>query len=265
MPWQVSLGLRAAKKLRLFMATAQPWTREEIILAIRLYCQTPFGKIHKGNPDILGLADRIGRTPSSVALKMVNLAALDPTIPQKGMGNHSKLDAEVWGEFFANPDRFLDASDHLLGIQKPLGTQEQQQGMAGALREGTEYVSSVKTRRNQSFFREMVLSSYNYKCAITGIDLPGLLVASHIIPWSQRFETRIDPTNGLCLNALHDKAFDKGYISFSSDFALMVAAKTPLATRPYLADAKGSRLRLPDRFLPSQTYLEYHRDNIFLG
>lgn len=63
----------------------QLWTRDELILAINLYCKLPFGKIHRGNPDIVELANLLGRTPSSIAYKLVNFASLDPSLQARGI------------------------------------------------------------------------------------------------------------------------------------------------------------------------------------
>jgi putative restriction endonuclease len=67
----------------------------------------------------------------------------------------------------------------------------------------------------------MVLSNYNNKCAITGIDIPELLLASHIIPWSKNEEHRLNPQNGVCFSALYDKAFDKGLIGINTNHEIM--------------------------------------------
>ena len=64
----------------------------------------------------------------------------------------------------------------------------------------------------------MVLSNYDSKCAITGIDIPQLLYASHIIPWSQNENERLNPENGICLSALYDKAIDKGLIGLNNKY-----------------------------------------------
>ena len=81
------------------------WSREETILAFELYCRTPFAKIAKTNKDIINLANLLGRTPSSVGLKMANLAHYDPEIQKQnlsGMAHGSKLDAVVFAEFAGN-------------------------------------------------------------------------------------------------------------------------------------------------------------------
>ena len=72
------------------------WTREQLILTINLYCKTPFGRLHKTNPDVINLSKLIDRTPSSVAWKLVNFASLDPSLQArgiKGAQNASKLGA----------------------------------------------------------------------------------------------------------------------------------------------------------------------------
>jgi len=60
------------------------WTKEQLKLAFYLYCQTPFGKLHSRNPAIIELSKLIGRTPSALAMKLVNFASLDPSITASG-------------------------------------------------------------------------------------------------------------------------------------------------------------------------------------
>lgn len=68
----------------------------------------------------------------------------------------------------------------------------------------------------RAFFRAAVLAGYDHRCALTGLDLPELIHASHIIPWADNVPRRADPTNGIALNVLHDRAFDRGLITFST-------------------------------------------------
>ena len=62
------------------------WTPEQLKLAFAFYCQTSFGKLHSKNPQIIELAKLIGRTPSALAMKLVNFASLDPSITDTGRG-----------------------------------------------------------------------------------------------------------------------------------------------------------------------------------
>jgi putative restriction endonuclease len=114
----------------------------------------------------------------------------------------------------------------------------------------------------------MILSSYNETCCITGISVTELLVASHIIPWSLDIENRMNPRNGLCLNALHDRAFDTGYITISESFNVVVSHEIqsmPHEKVSLILSYDGKPLAMPNRFIPDQTFLDFHRRNIFLG
>ena len=92
------------------------WTPEQLTLAFHLYCQLPFGKLHSRNSEIMELARLIGRTPSAVAMKLVNFASLDPAIAssgRRGLGNASQADREIWDEFHANWDDLVDQATSL--------------------------------------------------------------------------------------------------------------------------------------------------------
>lgn len=182
------------------------WTENQIKPAIELYLVTPFGRIHRGNPGIIHLANAINRTPSAVALKLSNLASIDDTLDRKGMSNYSKLDKAVWDQFFRE-----------LKYETPVVVQQNSLHSWAAESPQDEYIPDIRgenilrlanARRGQDFFRRMVLSSYDYKCAITGISHSELLVAGHIKTWAADEENRMNPRNGLCLNRLHDKAFE---------------------------------------------------------
>ena len=93
------------------------WSREELILAMNLYCKLPFGRLHSGTPEIIKLSELIGRTANSVAYKLVNLASLDPSLHArgiKGAANASKLDKEIWNEFYLHWDILPYESEKLL-------------------------------------------------------------------------------------------------------------------------------------------------------
>lgn len=233
------------------------WTREEVILAIELYCRTVFGRIHSRNNDIIALAKRIGRTPSSVALKLTNFASLDPTLDRTGMKNVSKLDRELWDSFFADPDTFFTLASQVAGHY---ALPEASYPATSGLREGGEYEIIGTTRKNQEYFRKMILASYRNRCCITGIAVSELLVASHIIPWAKESRYRTDPRNGLCLNALHDRAFDRGLITLDNDYRVMVARKIKKHSYPIFNSFEGHQIELPDRFLPSRDFVKSHRE-----
>lgn len=140
-------------------------------------------------------------------------------------------------------------------------------------KEGEDIVSEQKRRKGQDYFRRMILVNYGYQCAITGIDIPQLLLASHIIPWSDKShqKDRLNPCNGICLSALYDRAFDKGLITVSpDDFKVSLSS----ALREYESEEyydkhfgciEGRKLTLPSNYQPDRNFLAYHREKVFMG
>ena len=159
------------------------WTRDELILAINLYCKLPFGRLHRLNPEVINLSNLINRTPSSVALKLVNFASLDQNLKErgiKGASNASKLDNEIWNEFFNHLDILPYESEKLLAqfehktVEQLNNIPEEELPKVGKIRERV-----VMVRVNQSFFRSTILAAYNNTCCITGINQSELLIAGH--------------------------------------------------------------------------------------
>lgn len=136
-------------------------------------------------------------------------------------------------------------------------------------KEGSDVLSLTKHRKGQNYFRRMVLTNYGGRCALTGIDIPQLLLASHIIPWNDNKKERLNPCNGICLSALYDRAFDQGLIGFDSNY------RTILSTRikenkgkeyfdKYFAKIANKELNMPSVYKPDIRFLEWHMDKIFL-
>lgn len=248
------------------------WTRDELILAFNLYCKIPFGTIHIRNPQIIALAKVLRRTPSAVSWKLANFASLDPSLKKRniaGARHGSKLDAEVWNEFVNDWERLAFESEKFLA--KRIGKQVEDVSEIEVIdlpKIGKERESIVKVRVNQSFFRKAVLAAYDYKCCITGLEIPELLIASHIIPWSKDGANRVNPRNGLCLNVIHDKAFDRGLITVTPEFAVKVSESlnrpnSSQALHNFLLRYNGLKINIPARFLPDPKFLKYHNKNVF--
>jgi putative restriction endonuclease len=182
------------------------------------------------------------------------------------MSNASKLDKTVWDEFYHNWDDALMESEQLLAAKKHTVI-EQLNGLETTVEKaGLDKERWIKTRVGQSLFRKMVLAAYDYKCCITGIDETDLLIASHIVPWSKDEANRLRPSNGLCLNALHDRAFDKGLITVSAeDYTILISSllmkKGGLKSiADNFTNYKGLMIRLPDKAMPSKEQLKKHND-----
>lgn len=252
--------------------SSNKWTREELILAFNLYCKIPFGTIHIRNPKIISLAKILGRTPSAVSWKLANFARLDPSLQDRniaGAPHGSKLDIEVWEEFIGDWDRLAFESERLLSERTGKQVEEITEIETIDLpQKGKEREALVKVRVNQSFFRRTVLASYDFKCCITGLDIPELLNASHIIPWSKDKDNQVNPKNGLCLNAIHDRAFDRGLLTITPDLTIKVSnlvkkGKVSDAAQDFLLRFDGLEINKPTRFLPDVKFLKYHNRKVF--
>lgn len=251
----------STKRWVVTLAERKPWERRDQVLALELYARTPFGRMHRGNSDVIKLAERLGRTPSSVAMKLANFASLDETLNRTGLQGASKADREIWDEFFADPARFLESAQSILMSEGEWPTRDEDSEPL-EFREGEDTLRTVRVRKNQSAFRAMVLSAYNSRCALTGIESPEVLIASHIIPWSKNEKLRLDPRNGICLNSLHDRAFDKGLITLNNDLTVRCSTKL-VVPNDIRGLFEGRIATAPEKFHPLPEYLEYHRDEVF--
>ncbi len=248
------------------------WTHDQLKLAFYLYCQLPFGRLHSHNPEIIELAKLIGRTPSAVAMKLVNFASLDPEIistGRSGLGNASSLDRKIWEEFHADWDGLAAECNRLMATlhksieTTPVTTLDLDEAVGLEDFSGETRRVVTEQRIKQHFFRRAVLSSYRGRCCMSGLSEPRLLVASHIVPWSKDKANRLNPRNGLCLSAIHDKAFDKGLITLSDDYRVLVSSEMLHSEDHFIKSVilplNGRPIELPERFVPDISFVARHR------
>jgi putative restriction endonuclease len=246
----------------------EKWTREQTIVALHLYFQIPFNRARSNHPDVIRIAKIIGRNANAVKMKIGNFGKFDAELRKRGifgLGNTSKLDELIWNEYHSDWQKLVFESEILIAQFK---NQTIEESLDFNFPAGLEREANIKQRVNQSFFRSNILASYNIKCCITGLSIPDFLVASHIIPWSKDEFNRLNPQNGLCLNSIHDKAFDKGFITITNDYHVKVSPqlknyKNESAVLDFFVKYDKQKITLPDRFDPSKEFLDYHFENIF--
>ncbi len=243
---------------------------------MNLYCKLPFGQLRHGNAEVIRLAEALDRTPSSVSMKLCNLASFDPSLQARGVGGlkaASKLDRQVWDEFHADWTAGLESSEVLFerivksSQEDLLGVDHRDEREAGVVIEtpATDFRTEVTARRGEQLFRRMVLSSYNARCCITGIPVPALLRASYISPWREDRANRLNPHNGLCLAATQHAAFDAHLITIDEDLRLLLSRSlrnhcTQESLSENFLRFEGKRIALPERFTPESGLLERHRE-----
>jgi len=259
-------------------AAAVKWTREHLLIALNLYCKLQFGSFSRTNPVVKEVATRMGRTPSSLAMKLCNFASLDPVHRSrgvKGLEGASNQDRTGWAEFQTNQATLGIEGEELM---HDLFTKDQEKEIdfleRGKVRITpptglTEIQATVKVRRGQQFFRQSVLNAYEVRCCISDINVPRLLVASHIRPWSKFPDDRLSPRNGLCLSVLHDAAFDEGLITLDEKFNVVLSKRLrSFFPQPALEQNfipyEGKPIRLPNKLAePDLNFLQFHREKIF--
>ncbi len=243
------------------------WTRQQLLVAFKLYCQLPFGKLHSRNPEIIKYSALIGRTPSALSMKLCNIASLDPAITssgRKGLKGAAAADRGMWAEMESDWERFaLELQQATIALDPTVEEpQDEERDYTGS-----DKLAQTKTRVGQNFFRQSVLSAYRNRCCITGLAVPKLLVASHIVPWRVDTANRLNPRNGLCLSMLHDKAFDAGMITIAEDMTVCVSRKYGSKSDPFynaaLLGYDSQLIEIPEKFVPIAEFLTYHRENVF--
>lgn len=255
------------------------WTRDESLLAMNLYCRLPFGKQHARNSEVIKLAEAIGRTPGSVAMKLNNLTSLDPDERLRGvrgLSGTSRLDQQVWDEFHQNWDELTAESEALWEqivegrVPSQVEHPTQHDVELPETPSATEATRVVRVRLTQRFFRKAVLASFNERCCITGNPIPALLEAAHIQPWSVSPVNHVNPRNGLCLSRIHHTAFDLGLITLDESYRVVLSKEL----RDYLPNEalavefvayEARPIRMPEKFPPDPGYLAVHRQTVFKG
>ncbi len=247
------------------------WTYQETQMAFALYYLIPTSEIDKKDADVWRLAESLGRTTRSVAMKLWNIAALDKhrvSQGKAGLRHGSALDVKVWDDYREQGDDFIRTGIGLLdSALKHEELSPSVQYATTSLREGGERIVRTTRRINQDYFKNCLLQNYGSRCCLTGLRIVDLLIASHIKPWfaCANGAERVDPRNGLLLNAFHDKAFDQGLITLSNNLEVVVSSKV-IHDNPsdsWLWAYSGQRIDLPSCNMPAREFIEYHQDCVF--
>ncbi|WP_312076733.1 HNH endonuclease [Chryseobacterium sp.] len=257
------------------------WTRDEFLLVMNLYTKLRYGQFNYRNAEVINLAKLIGKTPGAVAFKLVHLSRQDPKHKDrvKGLSNPGKNAIEMYNEFTNNWDEMLYQSEVLLAkyqnknVEDISLNQNEIQEIKNDILDGKEgkYIErNVKARVNQSLFRKVVINNYSNSCTICNLNIQNLLVASHILKWSENEEHRLNPTNGLCLCNIHDRAFELGYIGIDTKYSILVSkelkqVKEQETFASLFGRHENKSIILPDKFYPNIDFLESHLNTTFRG
>ena len=173
------------------------------------------------------------------------------------------MEQEVWDEFYGNPEKLAFESERLIAKFSKQNIETSAEIETNDLPQGKEREVIIKQRINQSFFRSAVMSSYNFQCCISGVGNPELLEACHIVDWSEDDNNRTNPRNGLCMNPFFHKAYDRHLLAITPDYKIIVSNKliqntSEIQFKNYLKEINGTKIMLPDKFLPNKDLLYIH-------
>lgn len=127
----------------------------------------------------------------------------------------------------------------------------------------TEAERLVIQRVGQDIFRAGLLDYWEGRCAVTGLDVPGLLRASHIKPWAACASDaeRLDVFNGLLLAPHLDAVFDVGFITVADHGEVLVSDRLGKTARDILGLASSLSVRA---LAPGhRAYMLWHREHVF--
>ena len=242
------------------------WTREQIIVALNVYCKIPFKNSSARHPLIQEYAKLLGRTPAALNLKIGNLGSFDPVLKSKGivgLGHTSKMDELVWNEFFENPEKLAYESEKIIADLRHQSLEESTAIDLSDLPEGAERTVITRQRINQQFFHNAVLCSYENRCCITGISHHRLIEACHISSWRDDVKNRTNPKNGLCMNPFFRRAFDGFLFTVTPDYKIeiseqMMESADDNSFHDYLVSINGNNIIMPEKFSPDANLLAIH-------
>lgn len=252
------------------------WTREEFMLVMNLYTKIRYGQFNNKNSEVIKLAELINKTPGAVAYKLVHLSSQDPFHQNrgiKGLANPGKNAIEIYRDFKENWNEMLFQSEILLAKYKNKTIEEEYLKLDDVdfeilkTKKGLDRERLVKTRVNQSLFRKIITNNYSNSCTVCSLNINKLLIASHILKWSENQKERLNPENGLCLCNIHDKAFELGYLGITGDYQLKISEElTTISEETYIAMFKrhqNQKIIMPDKFYPNREFLDLHYESNF--
>ena len=260
--------------------TGKVWSEDETILALQLYYLIEGGKVDNRSRAINDLAVFLGRTPGSVEMKIGNLQFCDHK-NTKGLRNCGRMDEQVFNRYLLKPDELDYATKRIISrnperdyLIPSIVSANPYIHDVDLFKEnisesyvGSEERRIVKQRKDQDCFRNRLLANYDKQCCLSHVSTTQLLLASHIVPWSKDENKRLDPRNGLLLNAYLDRAFDKGIITVNyKDFTVQISEKLKdEKALAYFNMFKGNKISLPknESVWPDKENLQYHNDVVF--
>lgn len=213
------------------------WHRDEIILALDLYFNKDRESIDDRNPKVIELSELLNklpiyllrpdkekfRNPNGVVLKLSNFLPHDPEYKGKGMEGGSKLDKEIFNEFYsdrltlrklANEIKFIILNSEL--SKKIAEIEDDENSELDRIKEGQVLYKLHKVRERARKIilakkRKVMKEKGKLECEVCGFNFEykygeigaGFIECHHIVPLSKFdkiIETRLEDLALVCSN-----------------------------------------------------------------
>ena len=186
-----------------------------------------------------------GKTPHQTVSRVLQELRDEGLIEFIGSGSYLLTDQPIDVEADDLPDEAIDVA-----LQRRLLR-------IGCVNTGSDQ-AIVRIRRGQSRVRALTISNYQAACAVCDVSEAKLLIASHVVGWSEAPEHRGNLANVICLCRFHDVLFEFGYWSLGDDYRILKRESISSATIRSVLDS-ACEFRAPVAFPPATELLLKHR------
>ncbi|WP_416325932.1 HNH endonuclease [[Eubacterium] hominis] len=125
-----------------------------------------------------------------------------------------------------------------------------------------------ETKALQVFYKDTLFHEFAHECPICNINIPHMLIASHIKPFRDcaHIYEAIDHNNGLLLCRNHDYLFDQGFITFDDHGYIILSRKLMDIEDWEHKFSLRKNYQLPEKLMTEDRvkFLTYHRKHIFI-
>ena len=257
----------ARRLAQLVSNTGRAWNHQESIAGLWAYAHTYDSSVSKsaGSP-VSSVAVAIGRAVTGVYNKVMNFRALDPRDSRKGLTGGSKVDDDVWNQFYDSAQETLDIEAlnklylELWGASETIKAERTYTHFGEAPNDDPNELQAfaAKVRRGQPQFRDNLLEAYGGRCVICGHGPDTVLEAVHIVPHAVSGINELD--NGLLMRADLHYLFDAGLLRIKPKSKKIVMDKSLKGSTYYYLHGKPLRLR-EDGTQISTKYLKIRKNS----
>ena len=204
-----------------------PWQRDELILALDLYCRHSPNSLSQNHPLVIGLSEILNalpihrkradgakfRNPNGVYMKLCNFLRFDPGYSGTGLSRGGKLEETIWKEFANDRERLKNLADaikagyQLVPTDVQLEDEDEEEFPEGRVL----YRVHRQRERNSSLIKKKKANASLLRCEVCDFDFlavygefgRGFIECHHTIPisdYTSNQKTKLEDLALVCAN-----------------------------------------------------------------